>query len=91
MGTIAARDALRVLELTEQVAAAHVLACSQALRLRQRSGEVSPAMIGPGITALMQTVPLVEEDAPLDKILAELTGAIAQRAWKVKWPSEGGD
>jgi histidine ammonia-lyase/phenylalanine ammonia-lyase len=40
MGTIAARDALRVLELTEQVAAAHLLACSQALRLRERSKEI---------------------------------------------------
>ena len=36
MGTIAARDCLRVLELTEQVAAAHTLAPVQALNLRLR-------------------------------------------------------
>jgi histidine ammonia-lyase len=34
MGTIAARDALRVLELTERVAAIHLLATCQALELR---------------------------------------------------------
>jgi histidine ammonia-lyase len=88
MGTIAARDALRVLELTEQVAAAHVLACSQALRLRQRTAEITGAMIGPELSALMETVPLVEEDAPLDRLLNDLTGAMARRAWVVRWPGE---
>ena len=34
MGTIAARDCLRILELTEQVAAACLLACVQAVELR---------------------------------------------------------
>jgi histidine ammonia-lyase len=35
MGTIAARDGLRILELTEQVAAALILACSQGVQLRE--------------------------------------------------------
>jgi len=44
MGTIAARDCLRVLTLTEQVAAAHVLATVQAVTLRQRMvSEATPA------------------------------------------------
>jgi len=34
MGTIAARDCVHVLELTEQVAAAHTLTAVQALNLR---------------------------------------------------------
>ena len=42
MGTIAARDCLRVLELTGQVAAALVLAVRQGLELRRRQG--NPAM-----------------------------------------------
>ncbi len=36
MGTIAARDALRVLELTEQVAAAALLAANQGVWLRSQ-------------------------------------------------------
>ena len=88
MGTIAARDALRVLELTEQVAAAHLLACSQALKLRQRAGELTAAMITPGVTTLMQLAPLIEEDAPLDKRLTELTSAIARRDWRFDWAGD---
>lgn len=88
MGTIAARDALRVLELTEQVAAAHLLACSQALKLRQRAGELTAAMITPGVAALMQLAPLIEEDGPLDKRLTELTGAIARRDWRFDWAGD---
>lgn len=88
MGTIAARDALRVLELTEQVAAAHVLACGQALKLRLRAGEVTAAMIPAGVTALMNAAPLVEEDAPLDKLLTELTAAISRQEWRAEWPRD---
>ena len=45
LGTIAARDALRVLELTEQVAAAHVVTCRQAVFLKARSGAKLPAPV----------------------------------------------
>jgi histidine ammonia-lyase len=85
MGTIAARDALRVLELTEQVAAAHVIACGQALRLRQRAGEISSAMIVAGIGDLIKIAPFIEEDSPLDVRLAELTQAISLRQWRLDW------
>ncbi len=88
MGTIAARDAVRVLELTEQVAAAHILACTQALRLRQQSGEITAAMIGPGLTALMQASPLIEEDAPLDKRLTDITESIARRQLRLDWAGD---
>lgn len=90
MGTIAARDALRVLELTEQVAAAHTLACVQGLRLRLRAGTLSNAMIGSGIAGLIQDtkVPWVEEDAPLDRVLAGLTEDIAHRRWRLDWPGD---
>ncbi len=88
MGTIAARDCIRVLELTEQVAAAHVIACAQGLKLRLRQNELSAGMIPPAIASLMEAAPLIEEDAPLDKRLADLTAAIARREWAIEWPSE---
>ena len=40
MGTIAARDCIRVLELSEQVAAATLLASAQALRIRLERDEI---------------------------------------------------
>lgn len=88
MGTIAARDALRVCELTEQVAAAHTIACGQAIRLRQRASEVTPAMLGPGVTALVKTSPMIEEDAPLDRRLNEISAAISRREWRLDWPDD---
>src|SRR5690606_38611434 len=42
MGTIAARDALRSLELTDQVAAAALLAANQGVWLRNRQAEARP-------------------------------------------------
>ncbi|HBB79384.1 MAG TPA: histidine ammonia-lyase, partial [Pseudomonas sp.] len=42
MGTIAARDALRSLELTEQVAAATLIAANQGVWLRQRDEQARP-------------------------------------------------
>jgi hypothetical protein len=42
MGTIAARDAIRVLELTEQVAAATLLAANQGVWLRARQADARP-------------------------------------------------
>ncbi len=88
MGTIAARDCLRVLELTEQVAAAHVIACAQGMKLRVRQGEINASMIPPGVAALMEIAPTIEEDAPLDKRLAELTATIARREWRLDWPGD---
>lgn len=88
MGSIAARDALRVLELTEQAAAAHLLACGQAIKLRLRAGELDAAMIPPAVASLCETFPLVEEDAPLDRRLAAAAEAIASRSWSLDWPTD---
>ncbi len=60
LGTIAARDALRVLELTEQVAAAHVVTCRQAVFLKARGGAKVPA----AVLAFAESVgiePLIED------------------------------
>jgi histidine ammonia-lyase len=47
MGTIAARDCVRILELSGQTAAAALLAAVQALRLRIKSGEIPQGSLGP--------------------------------------------
>ncbi len=76
MGTIAARDALRVLTLTEQCVAALLLANSQALRLRARDGALSLTLLSPGLqktlAAIAQDFPLLEEDRPLEGALRQL-------------------
>ena len=79
MGTIAARDCLRILELTEQVAAAHTLATVQAARLRLRINNTTP--IPPPLHAFMESVtagsPFVDEDRALESDLRALTARIA--------------
>ncbi|GAB2910194.1 aromatic amino acid ammonia-lyase [Paraburkholderia jirisanensis] len=79
MGTIAARDCLRVLELTEQVAAAHTLAALQALRLRVRDAADTP--VPAPLEAFAQRVeaisPFVVEDRALEHELRALTAQIA--------------
>jgi len=85
MGTIAARDAVRVLELTEQVAAVNLIATRQALHLRFRMGELSEARVGPRITEFCaqidDMIPFLDEDMPLDRVIAKLCSAIETRAF----------
>jgi histidine ammonia-lyase len=80
MGTIAARDAARVLELSEQVAAANLIATRQALLLRLRAGELTETMIGPRIgefcAQIDDAIPFLDEDMPLDRVIAKLCFAI---------------
>jgi histidine ammonia-lyase len=80
MGTIAARDALRVLELGEQVAAANLIAVVQALRLRKRKSQLNDAAIGPRISGFLaildDTIPFVDDDIPLDETLHRLMAFI---------------
>lgn len=85
MGTIAARDCLRVLELTEQVVAALLIAARQGLTLRARvNGALS---LGPALSAMREDlelrIPLVEEDRALDGELQALLGAIRAREWSL--------
>ena len=82
MGTIAARDALRVLELTEQVAAGLLIAARQGLALRDRQ---TPLALTPALAAmqgdLAQRLPLIVEDRALDRELRGLVDAIRAQAW----------
>jgi histidine ammonia-lyase len=83
MGTIAARDCLRVIELTEQVGAAMLMAVAQAYELRASAGEMISAAHAP---ALGQTVSevrrysgFISEDRMLEMELRALVAAIQQR------------
>ena len=77
MGTIAARDALRVNELTAQCTAVHFLAASQAIELRLKRGELTEELVGARILAQLRRVrakaSFLEADRPMDDCLAELT------------------
>jgi histidine ammonia-lyase len=87
MGTIAARDCLRVLELTEQVAAALTLATVQGVTLRQRLTDVSPAALTPQVKSFMQRIaehsPMLDEDRPLEAELRAMTQLIREAHWKL--------
>ncbi|NMM80854.1 histidine ammonia-lyase [Acidovorax sp. SRB_14] len=85
MGTIAARDAHRVLELTEQVIAAMLIAARQAVVLRQRvqaDVPVGQTMLA-WIADLAERIALVEEDRALDKDLQRLLVDIRAQAWSL--------
>jgi histidine ammonia-lyase len=87
MGTISARDALRVLELTEQSAAALLLATVQALRIRDRQGvfalERLSAPARERFDAWAADLPFLDEDMPLDKVLAQTALRIRNQAWSL--------
>ena len=85
MGTIAARDCLRVLELTEQVIAAMLIAARQAVGLRQRVGLQSTLGEGPAAMYddLCARIALVEEDRALDGELRQLVTDIRAARWNV--------
>ena len=87
MGTIAARDCLRVLELTEQVAAALTLASVQGVRLRQMQDSADPVALMPSVEAFMARVAehsdFLDEDRPLEAELRQMTGLIRQDFWEL--------
>ncbi len=84
MGTIAARDCLRVLQLSEQVAAALIMACTQALELRERQ---TPTHAAPAVRAFCaatrRITPFLDEDRPLEGELRALVAALQHRDWEL--------
>ncbi|CAG0961349.1 histidine ammonia-lyase [Methylophilaceae bacterium] len=85
MGTIAARDCLRVLELTEQVAAALTLATVQGVTLRRNID--GSAALTEAVSNFMQDVgsysPFLDEDRPLEAELRTMAGLIRNGHWKM--------
>ena len=86
MGTIAARDCLRILQLTEQVAAASLLAGCQGVELRQELDGVEQDIKG-GIEATLnevrEVVPKLREDRALENELRQVVSLIQQGFWSV--------
>lgn len=87
MGTIAARDCLRILELSEQVAAAVLLASTQGVELRLRKGSVVRSELTAALNQMQvdiqKTCGFVEEDRPLESDLRRLVNGIQQREWEL--------
>ncbi|MET1081226.1 MAG: aromatic amino acid ammonia-lyase [Pseudomonas sp.] len=85
MGTIAARDALRVLELTEQVLAASLIAAQQGVWLRGREAEARP--LPPALAAmhrqLAEDFAPVIEDRALDRELRLCLERIRSQHWSL--------
>lgn len=83
MGTIAARDCLRVLELTEQVAAALLITVRQGVALRRRLHPAAQA--GNELEAMLEKlgndIPLVVEDRALESDLRRLLTRMRTQAW----------
>ncbi|MDO9322051.1 MAG: aromatic amino acid ammonia-lyase, partial [Pseudomonas sp.] len=84
MGTIAARDALRSLELTEQVAAATLLAANQGVWLRQRdASRALPAALALMHAELTEDFPPVIEDRALEGELRLCLTRIRSQHWSL--------
>lgn len=87
MGTIAARDCLRVLELTEQVAAATLMCGTQGLELRIKQKELEESSLSNSILTTKKEVfehfDLLKEDRPLDKDLRSFVALIKMRSWTI--------
>jgi histidine ammonia-lyase len=85
MGTIAARDCLRVLELTEQVVAALLITVRQGVWLRLRlTPDVLPhAALTQMMEQLGADIAVVDEDRRMDPELRLLLERIRSKAWKL--------
>ncbi len=85
MGTIAARDCLRVLELTEQVVAALLITVRQGVWLRRRVN--SELVLEPSLVQMMESlgadVAAIQEDRRLEPDLRLLLERIRQQAWNL--------
>jgi histidine ammonia-lyase len=85
MGTIAARDCIRVLELTEQVAASLLLATTQALHLRFDGEENLAKSLSKPLHLMYKQVreefELLTTDRPLEQDLRLFTENIRQQKW----------
>ena len=87
MGTIAARDAMRVLQLSEQVASAMLLASCQGVQLRIKQGEITLAQLSPAVQQTLAEVDEVftflEQDRALEGDLRKTIELIQQQHWSL--------
>ncbi len=91
MGTISARDCIRVLELTEQVAAALLMSSVQGLHLRLDQKELEESSLSDSVKQTRNEVfaefELLTEDRPLDDDLRKFISLIQQQSWTM-YPEE---
>jgi histidine ammonia-lyase len=85
MGTIAARDCLRVLELTEQVAAALLIAVRQGVWLRTQldSAHAVPQPVAEMSAFIGRSVEPLVEDRRLDTELRSLMKSVREQVWNL--------
>jgi histidine ammonia-lyase len=82
MGTIAARDCIRILELTEQVAAAVLFAAVQGVELRGNLESLSPALQNT-FKFVRQFSPFLSTDRALEHELRQCLVLIRQQHWQL--------
>lgn len=80
MGTIAARDCVRILELTEQIAAASLMAAVQGIELRGQVNSLS-SELQQTITDVRSKFRFLDIDRALDKELRDCVQLIRDRHW----------
>jgi histidine ammonia-lyase len=87
MGTIAARDCLRILQLTEQVVAACLLASVQGVELRLSSDAEVVEHVGEGVKIFVATIRAdyesLVEDRPLESELRSLIAKIQSQEFSL--------
>jgi len=86
MGTIAARDCIRILELTEQVVVASLLASYQGVRLRQQITNAAPE-VSVELQQMLEYIgnefSLVTEDRPLEAELRYWLQQLRSQPWSL--------
>ncbi|MBL4658816.1 MAG: aromatic amino acid lyase [Alcanivoracaceae bacterium] len=87
MGTIAARDCLRILTLTEQTAAAVLMASIQGINLRVKQNEMSLNNMNPKlqefVTEVSKHFEFLAQDRQLDTEIILMTELISKQNWKL--------
>ncbi len=85
MGTIAARDCLRILDLTEQVAAASLMVACQGVEIRCRQGDIQNNELAESIrntcSRLFEQSDFLQEDRVLENELRNLVTLIQTKHW----------
>jgi len=85
MGTIASRDCLRILQLTEQVIASTLLASIQGVRLRIKQGELEFSSLTADMQAMYTDITHyfenLTEDRPMEAVLRQTISYIQERRW----------
>ncbi len=90
MGTIAARDALRVLTLAEQVVVALLISVRQGIALREKCPEGALSMQAEAaafLADLNARIPFIEDDVALEPLLRQLLADLRARTWSPYAPS----